>query len=95
MLRSLFSNSHSRLRRTVRRSNLIDSLEARVLLTGDLAFAYSVGSDNDDAEVTADSGQDIATDDEGNIYVTGYFEATADFDPGANSAELVSSGDRE
>ncbi len=40
----------------------------------------------------ADYGQGLATDALGNIYVTGYFQNTVDFDPGAGVANLTSTG---
>ncbi len=52
----------------------------------DLAYgwAHGIGSSNND------SATDIATDNEGNVYVTGLFGNTVDFDPGIGVAELVS-----
>jgi len=37
----------------------------------------------------------LALDKSGNIYVTGYYTATADFDPGSGTANLVSNGNGE
>jgi len=39
-----------------------------------------------------DQGYSIAVDREGNVYTTGYFQGTADFDPGPDIADLVSAG---
>ncbi|MBK7426249.1 MAG: SBBP repeat-containing protein [Saprospiraceae bacterium] len=40
----------------------------------------------------ADNGYSIALDGSGNVYTTGYFRVTVDFDPGAGTANLISAG---
>jgi hypothetical protein len=42
-----------------------------------------------------DSGLDVALDDKGNVYTTGFFVDTADFDPGPDTHYLTSMGDRD
>ncbi|WP_323796380.1 SBBP repeat-containing protein [Nisaea sp.] len=54
--------------------------------SGDLAWAKNVGGTN------TDRGHSIQVDSSGNSYVTGYFNGTADFDPGAGTANLTSAG---
>jgi hypothetical protein len=51
-----------------------------------LAWAKAMGGSTDDA------GQAVAVDATGNVYVTGWFEGTADFDPGAAVTNLTSNG---
>ncbi len=41
---------------------------------------------------SSDEGFEVALDSAGNIYTTGYFAGTADFDPGAGTANLISDG---
>lgn len=40
-----------------------------------------------------EQGNDIAVDEAGNVYATGYFSGTVDFDPGAGIANLTSTGE--
>ena len=65
------------VQRTRRRTQAIgtESLEVRRLLTADLDFAVSMGGTGNDL------GNGIAVDAGGNVYTTGYFFGTADFDP--------------
>ena len=54
--------------------------------TGDLVWAKSFGGTG------TDFGYEIAVDNSGNVYTTGSFQETVDFDPGAGVANLVSAG---
>jgi len=51
---------------------------------GDYIWANSIGGSN------MNEGNGIALDNFGNVYITGYFQDTADFDPGAGTANLIS-----
>jgi uncharacterized delta-60 repeat protein/gliding motility-associated-like protein len=57
--------------------------------SGNFIWANQMGGPADDG------GSDIATDADGNVYTTGGFYGTADFDPGAGTFNLVSAGDRD
>jgi len=43
----------------------------------------------------SDYGLSIAADDSGNVYTTGYFEQTVDFDPNAGTYNMTSNGNRD
>jgi hypothetical protein len=54
--------------------------------SGNYVYAKKIGGTG------ADRGQGIVVDASGNVYLTGYFTGTVDFDPGAGTANLVSAG---
>jgi hypothetical protein len=56
---------------------------------GDFVWAKNMGGSN------TDYGYAITTDPDGNVYSTGYFQGTADFDPGAATFDLISEGSRD
>ena len=54
--------------------------------SGNFVWAKSMGG------AGYDIGSSIALDSSGNVYTTGHFQGTADFDPGAGTANLTSAG---
>ncbi|HIF14465.1 MAG TPA: hypothetical protein EYQ86_03730, partial [Bacteroidetes bacterium] len=54
--------------------------------SGDFIWAKQMGGDG------YDIGKDIAVDTLGNVHITGYFDDTADFDPGIDTFNLISHG---
>jgi len=65
---------------------VIDAFIQKLDANGDLVWAKRIGG-TDEAE-----GLDITIDISGNIYITGYFRETVDFDPGTGLFELTSQG---
>lgn len=57
--------------------------------SGNFVWAKSIGGSGNDVS------ESVAVDSLGNIYVTGFFETTVDFDPGTQEFNLTSSGGRD
>ena len=57
--------------------------------SGNFIWANSVGGNNND------HGRFVVSDSSGNIYVTGFFQSIADFDPGASTFNLTSAGNHD
>ncbi len=64
----------------------IDIFISKLDASGDFAWAQRMGG------VDSDEGLSIAVDDSGNVYTTGYFKETVDFDPGAGVYNLSATG---
>ena len=56
---------------------------------GNFVWAKSIGTTN------LDTGSSISNDSSDNVYTTGYFDGTADFDPGAGTSNLTSVGGQD
>ena len=65
---------------------LLDIFISKLDATGNFAWATQFGSTNSDDCLA------IAVDDAGNVHSTGYFQNTADFDPGMGTLDLTSEG---
>jgi Secretion system C-terminal sorting domain len=68
-------------------SGLYDAFIMKMTATGTFVWVGKMGS-----ATGSESVADIAVDSAGSIYSTGVFESTTDFDPGAGTFNLVSSG---
>jgi|GEM_PF-1379179 len=64
-----------------------DIFIAKYTSAGALVWARSVGGSSD-----SELGDEVAVDPSGNVYITGYFAGTADFDPGAGTFNMTSIG---
>ncbi len=67
-------------------SALWDAVILKLNAAGDFVWARRMGSES------YDSGISLDVDKQGNVYSTGYFTKTADFDPGPDTFNLVSKG---
>jgi hypothetical protein len=63
-----------------------DAFITKLNASGNFIWTKQLGGINDDL------GQSVAVDATGNVYTTGYFTGTADFDPGAGSYTFTASG---
>lgn len=66
-----------------------DVFVAKLAPDGDLLWAHAIGG------ASSDEGLGIFADPAGNVYVTGYFMGTVDFDPGPGTSNLTSAGDQD
>ena len=82
--RSFSTKPSSRRLTRKQRSCRTEPLEVRQLLTGDFVWVNAVGSTG------SDQATDVTTDSAGNVYTTGTFSGTVDFDPGSGVTNLTS-----
>lgn len=68
-----------------------DIFVSKLDATGNFVWAKKMGGTNPNGE----AGVALAADATDNIYTTGFFEGTADFDPGAGTSNLTSAGGRD
>ncbi|MBK7338438.1 MAG: SBBP repeat-containing protein [Saprospirales bacterium] len=66
-----------------------DLFLAKYNASGNFVWAYAIGGSG------SEQGNDVAVDESGNVYVTGFFGGTVDFDPSGATANLVSVGSNE
>jgi len=66
-----------------------DIFISKLDVAGNFVWAKSMGGS------FQDEGYSIALDGSGNVYITGYFQGTVDFDPGAGTSNLTSAGSRD
>ncbi|MFK7784594.1 MAG: SBBP repeat-containing protein, partial [Crocinitomicaceae bacterium] len=66
-----------------------DIFVSKLDANGNFVWAKQIGASG------IDIGHGVATDDSGNIYLTGYFRNTVDFDPNAGTFNLTSAGDAD
>jgi len=67
----------------------IDVFVHKMDAAGDFEWAVQMGSTDFDESLA------VAVDAAGNVYTTGYFQGTVDFDPGTGSANMTSVGTRD
>ncbi|MFM9945227.1 MAG: T9SS type A sorting domain-containing protein [Bacteroidia bacterium] len=70
-------------------SGLMDIFVAKFDASGNLTWAKSIGAN------LTDYGSSIAVDASGNVYTTGFFYSTVDFDPDATTVNLSSKGNSD
>lgn len=66
-----------------------DVFVSKLDASGNFVWAVQIGG------TTGDEGRGITLDASGNIYVTGYFSGTADFDPGSGTSNMISAGSND
>ncbi|HEX8517637.1 MAG TPA: SBBP repeat-containing protein [Bacteroidia bacterium] len=70
-------------------TGISDIFISKLDAAGSFLWAKSIGGE------FGDQGKAIASDPSGNIYITGYFQDTVDFDPGSGIHNLISKGDTD
>jgi len=56
-------------------------------------YTWSAGFTGANYGYASETGEALATDSSGNVYATGYYNGTVDFDPGAGTANMTATGD--
>ena len=63
-----------------------------VKLDSNGVYTWSAGFTGASYGYASESGEALATDSSGNVYATGYYNGTVDFDPGAGTANMTATG---
>lgn len=71
---------------------LVDMFISKMDTDGNFVYAHTFGSITENYTNGYTGGYSILTDNSGNIYCTGYFQNTTDFDPGSGVFNLVAEG---
>jgi len=72
-----------------------DIFVTKLNASGTLVWVSPMGGTSDDGMATDENGPSVTVDDSGNVYATGSFEDSADFDPTAGSFTLMSNGNQD
>jgi len=71
-------------------AGLVDAFICKLSTTGNFVWAKSFGGTGNDVPISM-----VAEPLTGNIYITGYFNGTVDFDPGTGAFNMVSAGSED
>lgn len=83
---NVYTTGYSDRKETYLDNSNYDVFIQKLDTNGNVLWYKEMGGPDDD------SGNSIVTDASGNVYTTGFFQSTADFDPGAGTTNLTSNG---
>jgi hypothetical protein len=76
-------------------SGSFDTFVSKLDSSGNFVWARDLGGNGQPGSGLGSFGDGIALDKAGNVYTTGFFTLTADFDPGPGTFNLTSAGDQD